>query len=79
MDITPPMSPSVSSIQLIRCSQSLVRQKAVVDAQSGHILTVEPDIVKTTSTWFPQTMTNLDDPSDMLADPGISYVDAVSA
>ncbi|KAJ7485643.1 hypothetical protein FB451DRAFT_1392373 [Mycena latifolia] len=76
VNITPPMSPSVPSVQLFRCSQSLVRQRALVDAKSGHILTVEPNITKTTSSWFPQIIDNLDDPSELLVTPGISYVDA---
>ncbi|KAJ6491161.1 hypothetical protein C8R45DRAFT_1138236 [Mycena sanguinolenta] len=51
--LSPPMNASVAAIQLLRCSQSLVNQKAVVDSQSGHIITVEPDIRKTTSSWAP--------------------------
>ncbi|KAJ6482659.1 hypothetical protein C8R45DRAFT_1150174 [Mycena sanguinolenta] len=49
--LSPPMNTSVAAIQLLRCSQSLVNQKAVVDSQSGHIITAEPDICKTTSSW----------------------------
>ncbi|KAJ7795989.1 hypothetical protein B0H14DRAFT_2917004 [Mycena olivaceomarginata] len=44
-------SDPVSSIQIFRCSQSLVNQKAVVDAQTRQILSVEPNINKTTSRW----------------------------
>ncbi|KAJ7695561.1 hypothetical protein B0H16DRAFT_1842898 [Mycena metata] len=56
VNLTPPMNmttPSVSSIQLFQCSQSLVNQTAVVDAQSRLLLSVEPDIYKATSTWLP--------------------------
>ncbi|KAJ6491099.1 hypothetical protein C8R45DRAFT_1138153 [Mycena sanguinolenta] len=51
--LSPPMNTSVAVIQLLRCSQSLVNQKAVVDSQSGHIIKVEPDIHKTVSSWAP--------------------------
>ncbi|KAJ6491169.1 hypothetical protein C8R45DRAFT_928996 [Mycena sanguinolenta] len=51
--LSPPMNSSVAAIQLLRCSQSLINQKAVVDSQSGHIITVEPDIRKTVSSWAP--------------------------
>ncbi|KAJ7325382.1 hypothetical protein DFH08DRAFT_1085128 [Mycena albidolilacea] len=65
--LDPPMntfSDPVSSIQIFRCSQSLVNQKAVVDAQTRQILSVEPNIHKTTSTWSPhigQNSTNATD------------------
>ncbi|KAJ6491201.1 hypothetical protein C8R45DRAFT_1096710 [Mycena sanguinolenta] len=51
--LSPPMNTSVAVIQMLRCSQSLVNQKAVVDSQSGHIITMEPDIRKTISSWAP--------------------------
>ncbi|KAJ7306655.1 hypothetical protein DFH08DRAFT_975911 [Mycena albidolilacea] len=51
--LSPPMKTSVAAIQLLRCSQSLVNQKAVLDSQSGRIITVEPDIRKTASFWAP--------------------------
>ncbi|KAJ7123478.1 hypothetical protein C8R44DRAFT_875668 [Mycena epipterygia] len=56
VNVTPPMNPSVSSIQIFQCFQSLVNQTAVVDSQSGQIIpgTVPtPGIEKTTSTWLP--------------------------
>ncbi|KAJ7674473.1 hypothetical protein B0H14DRAFT_3178118 [Mycena olivaceomarginata] len=65
--LNPPMNTfadPLSSIQIFRCSQSLVNQKAVVDAQTGQILSVEPNIHKTTSTWSPhigQNSTNATD------------------
>ncbi|KAF7368352.1 hypothetical protein MVEN_00156800 [Mycena venus] len=40
-------------VQILQCSQTLVSQRAVVDAQSREILSVEPDIRKTTSAWIP--------------------------
>ncbi|KAJ7461339.1 hypothetical protein B0H11DRAFT_2312814 [Mycena galericulata] len=51
--LDPPFNNSVSAIQIFRCSQTLVNQTAVVDAQSHKILAVEPDIAKTTSSWGP--------------------------
>ncbi|KAJ6491072.1 hypothetical protein C8R45DRAFT_1213169 [Mycena sanguinolenta] len=53
IELSPPMNSSVAVIQMLRCSQSLVNQKAVVDSQSGHIIMVEPDIHKTVSSWAP--------------------------
>ncbi|KAJ7112172.1 hypothetical protein C8R44DRAFT_741877 [Mycena epipterygia] len=53
INLIPPMNSSVASIQLLRCSQSIVNQKAVVDAQSWQIITVEPDIEKNVSSWLP--------------------------
>ncbi|KAJ6469944.1 hypothetical protein C8R45DRAFT_937575 [Mycena sanguinolenta] len=46
---------NISTLQLFRCSQSLVRQTAVVDAQTMHLFSIEPDIQKTASTWMPYT------------------------
>ncbi|KAJ6491134.1 hypothetical protein C8R45DRAFT_928961 [Mycena sanguinolenta] len=40
--LSPPMNTS-----------SLINQQAVVDTQSGHVISVEPDIRKTTSSWAP--------------------------
>jgi hypothetical protein len=60
----------VSSIQVFRCSQSLINQKAVVDAQTRQILAVEPNIHETTSTWSPhigQNFTNATDNAFMQA------------
>ncbi|KAJ7795962.1 hypothetical protein B0H14DRAFT_2916964 [Mycena olivaceomarginata] len=65
--LNPPMNTfadPISSIQIFRCSQSLVNQKAVFDAQTRQILSVEPNIHKTTSTWSPhigQNSTNATD------------------
>ncbi|KAJ7795066.1 hypothetical protein B0H14DRAFT_2921167 [Mycena olivaceomarginata] len=42
----------------------LVNQKAVVDAQTGQILSVEPNIHKTTSTWSPQIGQNSTNATD---------------
>ncbi|KAJ6566922.1 hypothetical protein B0H19DRAFT_1374294 [Mycena capillaripes] len=46
---------SVPSVQMLRCSLSLVNQKATVDAQSRRIIAVEPNIEKTVSSWLPFT------------------------
>ncbi|KAJ7738876.1 hypothetical protein B0H14DRAFT_3515915 [Mycena olivaceomarginata] len=65
--LNPPMNTfadPLSSIQIFRCSQSLVTQKAVVNAQTRQILSVEPNIHKTTSMWSPhigQNSTNATD------------------
>ncbi|KAF7328165.1 hypothetical protein MVEN_02574000 [Mycena venus] len=53
VDVIPPMNTSVSSIQLLQCSLTLVRQLATVDAQSHKIQTIEPSFKKNTSTWLP--------------------------
>ncbi|KAJ7112169.1 hypothetical protein C8R44DRAFT_798196 [Mycena epipterygia] len=55
INLIPPFNISVASIQLLRCSQSIVNQKAIVDAQSWQIITVEPDIEKNVSSWLPYT------------------------
>ncbi|KAF8143694.1 hypothetical protein K438DRAFT_1993651 [Mycena galopus ATCC 62051] len=44
---------NVSELQFIKCSQTLVPQKAVVDAQTHKIYSVEPNITKTASLWLP--------------------------
>ncbi|KAJ7662613.1 hypothetical protein DFH06DRAFT_356072 [Mycena polygramma] len=51
----PPTDLGVSEVQILVCSQTLVSQTAVVDAQSNELLTVEPGIQKTTSYWQPYT------------------------
>ncbi|KAJ7146684.1 hypothetical protein C8R44DRAFT_757970 [Mycena epipterygia] len=53
LNLTPPMNTSVSSVQFLRCFQTLVSQTAIVDSRSGQIIpgTVSPDIKKTTSAW----------------------------
>lgn len=38
-------------VQLLLCSQSLVNQQAVVDAQSHQLIAVKPNITKTASAW----------------------------
>jgi hypothetical protein len=54
--LDPPMHDnSISSVQLIRCSLSLVNQTAVVDAQSRKLIAVYPNIAKTVSSWAPYT------------------------
>ncbi|KAJ7123467.1 hypothetical protein C8R44DRAFT_783835 [Mycena epipterygia] len=57
VQLIPPMNTSVSSVQLLQCSQSLVNQTAVVDSQSGKIIpgTVFPGIEKTNSNWMPRS------------------------
>ncbi|KAJ7318429.1 hypothetical protein DFH08DRAFT_1086636 [Mycena albidolilacea] len=60
-NVAPPLDTfanPISSLQVFRCSQSLVKQKAVVDVHTRQILAVEPDIHKTTSTWLPHTGQN---------------------
>jgi hypothetical protein len=70
VNLNPPMNTSVSFIQLFRCSLSLVNQTAVVEPQSGKIITVEPDIKKNVSSWLPSV------PST--ATTGNPVIDAVS-
>ncbi|KAJ7763007.1 hypothetical protein B0H16DRAFT_1718840 [Mycena metata] len=56
VSLNPPMNtttPLVSFIHLFQCSQSLVNQTAVIDAQSRMLLSVEPETYKKTSTWLP--------------------------
>ncbi|KAJ7721331.1 hypothetical protein B0H14DRAFT_3170330 [Mycena olivaceomarginata] len=55
VDVSPPMDNSVSSVQLVQCSLTLVRQQATVDAQSQKIQTIGPNFRKNTSTWLPYT------------------------
>ncbi|KAJ7309216.1 hypothetical protein DFH08DRAFT_944300 [Mycena albidolilacea] len=55
VDVSPPMNTSISSVQLLQCSLTLVRQLATVDAQSRKIQTIEPDFRKNASTWLPYT------------------------
>ncbi|KAJ7488338.1 hypothetical protein FB451DRAFT_1227035 [Mycena latifolia] len=57
VNLIPPMNSSVSSIQILRCSQSLVPQIAVVDALSRQIYpdSATPKFRKTTSAWLPYT------------------------
>jgi hypothetical protein len=53
VSLSPPMSRSVSSIQIFQCSLSLVNQTAIVDAQSRQLQALGPDFKKTDSTWVP--------------------------
>ncbi|KAJ7123454.1 hypothetical protein C8R44DRAFT_704083 [Mycena epipterygia] len=78
--LIPTMNTSVTSLQLLRCFQSLVSQTVVVDAQSRQIIpgTVPfPEIEKTASTWSPYAGPvdfNTPDPSS-----GNSFIDAWGA
>ncbi|KAJ7618334.1 hypothetical protein DFH06DRAFT_97896 [Mycena polygramma] len=64
LDLTPfsnasgVFNPSVSAVQILICSQQLVPQTAVVDAQSKAPLDVVPSIKKTASNW--EQYTDLD-------------------
>ncbi|KAJ7108130.1 hypothetical protein C8R44DRAFT_857713 [Mycena epipterygia] len=53
LNLTTPMHSSVSSIQVLQCSLTVVAQMAIVDSQSRQIFTVEPTIKKTASEWLP--------------------------
>ncbi|KAJ7907392.1 hypothetical protein B0H13DRAFT_2332428 [Mycena leptocephala] len=53
VNLSPPMFTSVSSIQIFRCSLSLVNQMATVDAQSRQFQALGPDFKKVSSTWVP--------------------------
>ncbi|KAJ7239835.1 hypothetical protein C8J57DRAFT_1727238 [Mycena rebaudengoi] len=81
VDLSPPMNTSVSSIQLLRCSQSLVSQKAVIDAQSLQLMTVTPSIAKTVSAWSPATLNEQDlkSPAEMLAKPDTLLINSWQA
>ncbi|KAJ7112154.1 hypothetical protein C8R44DRAFT_882549 [Mycena epipterygia] len=70
INLIPPMATSVSSIQLLWCSQALVNQKALVDSQSWEIITVEPDIEKNVSAWIPYA-----GPYDASSDSGNLFLD----
>ncbi|KAJ7503703.1 hypothetical protein B0H11DRAFT_2355401 [Mycena galericulata] len=74
LNTTPPMSSSVSSILPFQCMQSLVSQTAVVDLQSGQLITVQPNIVKTTSTWLPPGP-DANNPGNVYVQPRTSYID----
>ncbi|KAJ7462956.1 hypothetical protein FB451DRAFT_467725 [Mycena latifolia] len=54
--LSPPMIPDISSIQLFRCSLSLVEQTALVDAQSKKAVALHPELTKTHSTWWPASL-----------------------
>ncbi|KAJ7888744.1 hypothetical protein B0H13DRAFT_2042086 [Mycena leptocephala] len=55
VSLHPPMNTSISTVQLLQCSYTIVNQTAVVDAQSNRIQTVEPDLGKSPATWHPYT------------------------
>ncbi|KAF7368541.1 hypothetical protein MVEN_00177400 [Mycena venus] len=70
VDVSPPMSSSVSSVQILQCSLTLVRQLATVDAQSQKIQTIEPSFRKNSSTWLPYTA-----PHSNVTTDGNSFID----
>jgi hypothetical protein len=77
------MNTSVSSIQVLRCSQSLVSQTAVVDLKTQKVIEINPSLEKNTSTWFPYMYTAAETMSfpELLTDPaqspGSSFINAV--
>ncbi|KAJ7469232.1 hypothetical protein FB451DRAFT_1479164 [Mycena latifolia] len=76
LDIHPPLNSSVSFSQILRCTQTLVPQTAVVDAQTGQLMRADPTIRKTSSTWSPATTAanaNYADPSS--APSGNLFID----
>ncbi|KAJ7469780.1 hypothetical protein B0H11DRAFT_2043369 [Mycena galericulata] len=54
-NFAPPLDNATSSIQIIGCTLALVNQSAIVDSQSRTVLSLEPDLNKTTSTWSSYT------------------------
>jgi hypothetical protein len=72
VDVSPPMDNSVSSVQLVQCSLTLVRQQATVDAQSQKIQTIGPNFRKNTSTWLPYTA-----PHSNVTTDGNLFIDTV--
>ncbi|KAF7367591.1 hypothetical protein MSAN_00822400 [Mycena sanguinolenta] len=48
-----PMLNFTQPVQLFRCSQLLVNQIAVLDAESRKVVDIQPSIHKTSSTWLP--------------------------
>ncbi|KAJ7104716.1 hypothetical protein C8R44DRAFT_887162 [Mycena epipterygia] len=56
VNLTPPMNTTVSSIQVFRCFLSLVKQNALVDAQSRQPVALYSEPIKTTSTWHPAAL-----------------------
>ncbi|KAJ6556971.1 hypothetical protein DFH09DRAFT_1365415 [Mycena vulgaris] len=56
VQLSPPMIPRISSIQLFQCSLSLVEQTAIVDAQSKNVVALHPELTKTHSTWLPASL-----------------------
>ncbi|KAJ7190090.1 hypothetical protein GGX14DRAFT_580122 [Mycena pura] len=52
-NLTPPMSPAITQIQVFECFQTLVSQKVVIGSRSGNFMTAEPELQKTRSAWKP--------------------------
>ncbi|KAJ6459561.1 hypothetical protein C8R45DRAFT_1030424 [Mycena sanguinolenta] len=48
-----PLLTFTQPVQLFQCSQLLVNQTAVIDAESHKVLDMQPSVHKTSSTWFP--------------------------
>ncbi|KAJ7137197.1 hypothetical protein C8R44DRAFT_768626 [Mycena epipterygia] len=69
--LDPPMNTSISTIQVLRCSQTLVNQTAVVDAQAHKLLEAVPSINKTASVW-----TSGNPPLESNATTGNGFLDA---
>ncbi|KAJ7790824.1 hypothetical protein B0H14DRAFT_3568457 [Mycena olivaceomarginata] len=72
VSLKPPMNTSVSEIQLLSCSQSLISQTAVLDAQSLRLMAVNSSIEKSDSSWTPAPLSREDllkNPTDMLGKP----------
>ncbi|KAJ6529839.1 hypothetical protein B0H19DRAFT_1082946 [Mycena capillaripes] len=65
-DLTPPMRTTVSSIQVLQCSQTLVAQKAIVDPQSRKMLAVDPPIKKIVSAISPFKSSAFDTSGNLL-------------
>ncbi|KAF7328744.1 hypothetical protein MVEN_02503100 [Mycena venus] len=82
INLEPPMNTSVSSIQVLRCSQSLVSQTAVVDLQTQKVIEINPPLEKNTSTWLPYMNTAAEIMSfpELLTNPaqspGSSFINA---
>ncbi|KAJ7903208.1 hypothetical protein B0H13DRAFT_2335168 [Mycena leptocephala] len=55
VNLSRPMRDSVSAIQILQCTQTLVPQTAVVDSQTRQIITVDKTMENEASTWRPYT------------------------
>jgi hypothetical protein len=55
VNFTPAMNYSIGQVQFMDCTLTLVPQTVVMDAQTQKVLSVEPDIRKTTSAWSSYT------------------------
>ncbi|KAJ7452647.1 hypothetical protein FB451DRAFT_1145259 [Mycena latifolia] len=66
VELTPGMGPNVSvtHLQFLRCSKTLVNQEATVDGQSGQLIerSLSPSIYKTRSTWQPSSNSTIPPP-----------------